>query len=274
MYICTTYVPAHCRFCEPSSRLWLVCLQAWLVAGLSDLPCGVKQWKGSRWGEVLSRTWVGFLRQTLQADVGWQLQHCQATDVSPLLAVAAAIAAAAAVAEKETVVAFGDGAAEGDLDDVTMPGMGEGVAGWRKVPGHCYPDVMVGDHASSVEAQEAPAGVGSSQGVAVLVGCPWVAGVEDGLEVEEKSALARASCQGVGELALVVGVLGAACLGSALLQDHWVAPLAGNLCPLAVDAVDQHALLAGDQASELSVKFDHEVRASGGGCVYLHAAGA
>ena len=215
----------------------------------------------------LSQTWKGLLRQALQAGVRWQLQHCQATDVPSLLALAVAAAVVAAVGEEEAVVALDDGASEGNLGAVTIVEMGEGVADRRGVPGICYPNVTAGGDASSLQVQDAPAEVGPSQGVAVLVKCPWGPGVEDGLAVEGRT-LVGASCQEVDELALLVGVLGAACRGEALLEDHWAAPLVENLCPLAaqkayaVDAADQHVLLVGDQASEILVNFDHEVRTS------------
>lgn len=117
-------------------------------------------------------------------------------------------------------MASGDGASEGRLDAVTIAEMAEGVAGWRGPPEIRCPDLREGAEASLVQVQEGPAEVGASQGVAVLVGCPWVAGGGDGLEVVGKSALVGVSCQEVGALASLVGVLRAACLGVNLLQDH------------------------------------------------------
>ena len=146
-----------------------------------------------------------------------------------LLTVAAADAAAAA---DDADVAVGAAAAceagafEGGPDAVAIAAeTAERVAGWRGGPEVCCPNWMQGadawGEASLVEAH--PAEAGPSHGVVVLVGYPWVDGAGDGLEVEHPPGRAAASvgvsCQ-EGVLALPEGVLGAACLGAYLLQDH------------------------------------------------------
>ena len=47
----TTRIPGQSHFCEPSSRLLLVCLWPLLAAGLpwilAELPCVMQEWQGS-----------------------------------------------------------------------------------------------------------------------------------------------------------------------------------------------------------------------------------
>ena len=180
---------------------------------------------------LLAQTWMDLQ----QAGALWQLQHCQAPDVPSLPALAAAaaaaavaaaaVAAAAAAAETEAIEAF-EGVFEGGPDAVTTAESGEGVAGWRRTPGVCYPNWMEGvdawGEASLVEVHLVE--VDPSRGVVVLVGCTWGGGVGDGLEVGHPrgraAALVGASRQEVGALALPVDALGAACLGADLLQGQ------------------------------------------------------